>query len=429
MSGILVGVITVLLAAGSPARRAAKVSPVTAVSGNAEDSKANGHIVSTRILKIETALGVHHAVSAKKNLILMTGSFALSIILFLSFLVLIDFIGYLIPQSSSTPDISITSNSAADLIDNQLLDTISSMKGVKRAYGRRSCLDIPAVIEKDNMRSSSIDMISFNEFELKCLLKDDILRKGSDLSKVFGNSKYVLATWDKNSSLEIGDKIWIDNEELEIAGLLKYDPFSSDGLTDGKVTLITSGDTFIRLTGITGYSLLMLQTAGDITETEITNISNQINGQYTFIDKRDQRTTGIYTAFVFCVYGFLTVIILVTVLNIVNSISMSVSARIKQYGAMRAVGMDEHQVTKMIVAEAFTYASIGCIIGCIIGLAVSKWLYNTLISPHFSYAVWSVPIMPLLGILLFVLAAVLAASYKPAKRIRDISVTETINEM
>ncbi len=429
MSGILVGVITVLLAAGSPARRAAKVSPVTAVSGNAEDSKANGHIVSTRILKIETALGVHHAVSAKKNLILMTGSFALSIILFLSFLVLIDFIGYLIPQSSSTPDISIMSNSAADLIDNQLLDTISSMKGVKRAYGRRSCLDIPAVIEKDNMRSSSIDMISFDEFELKCLLKDDILRKGSDLSKVFGNSKYVLATWDKNSSLEIGDKIWIDNEKLEIAGLLKYDPFSSDGLTEGKVTLITSGDTFIRLTGITGYSLLMLQTAGDITETEITNISNQINGQYTFIDKRDQRTTGIYTAFVFCVYGFLTVIILVTVLNIVNSISMSVSARIKQYGAMRAVGMDEHQVTKMIVAEAFTYASIGCIIGCIIGLAVSKWLYNTLISPHFIYAVWSVPIMPLLGILLFVLAAVLAASYKPAKRIHDISVTETINEM
>ena len=34
--GILVGVITVLLAANAPAKQASKVSPVVAVSGNAE---------------------------------------------------------------------------------------------------------------------------------------------------------------------------------------------------------------------------------------------------------------------------------------------------------------------------------------------------------------------------------------------------------
>lgn len=35
--------------------------------------------------------------------------------------------------------------------------------------------------------------------------------------------------------LEIGDKIRIEEEELEIAGLLKYDVFSGDGLTNGKI--------------------------------------------------------------------------------------------------------------------------------------------------------------------------------------------------
>lgn len=39
-------------------------------------------------------------------------------------------------------------------------------------------------------------------------------------------------------------------------------------------------------------------------------------------------------------------IALVTALNIINSISMSESVRIKQYGTMRAVGMDKHQITK-----------------------------------------------------------------------------------
>lgn len=61
-------------------------------------------------------------------------------------------------------------------------------------------------------------------------------------------------------------------------------------------------------------------------------------------------------AFLLFVYGFLTIITLVTILNIMNSISMSVAARIKQYGVMGAVGMDAHQITKMIAAEAVTYA-------------------------------------------------------------------------
>ena len=60
----------------------------------------------------------------------------------------------------------------------------------------------------------------------------------------------MLAVWDK-ATLEIGDKIDVGNEELEIAVLLKYNPFSSNGPTNGEITLVTSGAVFTRLTGIT----------------------------------------------------------------------------------------------------------------------------------------------------------------------------------
>ena len=64
----------------------------------------------------------------------------------------------------------------------------------------------------------------------------------------------------------VGDTILVGNEQLTIAGLLKYDPFSGDGLTGGKITLITSGETFTRLTGITDYSLIMIQTTSGATD-------------------------------------------------------------------------------------------------------------------------------------------------------------------
>ena len=429
ISGIAVGIISVLLAAGAPARRAAKVPPAAAVSGNSENGNAGQSPVHARFVKIETAMGIHHAVSAGKNLVLMTGSFALSIILFLSFSVLIDFVGYLMPQSAAASDIDISSADGGNTVDAGLLETISGMDGVKRVYGRRSSFDISVSLNRDTELPRKADMVSFDDFDLKSLKKDGMLKRGSDLSKVYGDSRYVLATWDQDCGWEIGDTVLIGDEELEIAGLLKYDPFSSDGLTGGKITLITSGETFVRLTGIEDYSLIMVQTKENVTEEEVEALRSAAGSEYTFSDRREQSTGGTYLAFVVGVYSFLAIIALVTVLNIVNSISMSVSARIKQYGAMRAVGMDERQVRKMIAAEAFTYAFWGCAVGCGAGLPFARLLYDFLITSHFSYAVWRAPVGSLGIILLLVILSVSAAVYGPAKRIRNMSVTETISEL
>ena len=128
-------------------------------------------------------------------------------------------------------------------------------------------------------------------------------------------------------------------------------------------------------------------------------------------------------------YGFLAIIALVALLNIINSISMSVSARIKQYGAMRAVGMSVKQVTRMITAEALTYAISGCILGCVIGLIINRVMYRLLIENHFAYITWSVPVIPLLIIVFFILGAVVLSVLSPAARIRNMAITETINEL
>ena len=427
-SGIILGLTTVLIAAHAPAKCAAKVSPITAVSGNANHEKTTRCASYIRCRKIEAALGINHAITRKKNLFLMTSSFALSIILFLSFSVLVSFVNYLIPQSAATSDIDIASTDG-NSIPKELLASIRRMDGVKEVYGRRSAFDIPAKVNGDSHSLSTVDLISYDNFDLQCLKKDSALKTGSDLSKVYGDSDSVLATSDQNSTWKIGDTVQIGEKTLTIAGLLKNDPFSDNGLTNGKLTLITSDDTFVRLTGNEGYSLVLIQTTADATDRDIQTIHNYVGKAYSFQDKRNERTTGTYVAFVFCIYAFLAVIALVTVMNIINSISMSVSARTKQYGMMRAVGMDGQQMTKMIIFEALTYALLGCLSGCVFGLPINKMLYDFLIIQHFPSAVWQFPILSLGIILLFVSLATIAAVYSPTKRIRDMSVTETINEL
>lgn len=428
ISGIAMGTITVLLAARAPAKRAAKVSPIAAISGNTDNIRQIRRAVRIRIFPVEISLGVHHAVSAKKNLILMTGSFALSIILFLTFSVLLDFVGYLLPQSASAPDIEICGEEGVNCVPHELVENIKNMSGVKNIFGRRSAFDVPAQSGREDL-PQTVDLIAFDDFDLAALKKDHVLKKGSNLSKVYGDNGCVLAICDPDTSLDIGDTITVKGESLTISGMLKYDPFSTDGLSHGRVSLIASGETFVRLTGIFDYSLVMIQTSADITDDDVAAIRNLLKEGIDLMDRRDQSTSGTYIAFVLCVYGFLAIIAMVAVLNIMNSISMSVSARSRQYGAMRAVGMDGCQITQMIAAEAVTYALFGCIIGCIFGLTIGKVLFNILIRDHFAYAIWTLPVSRLLIVGLFVVTATSAAIYAPSKRMRDMAVTETINEL
>lgn len=68
------------------------------------------------------------------------------------------------------------------------------------------------------------------------------------------------------------------------------------------------------------------------------------------VRERNSQEAATYLASRIVVYGFLAIIGLISLFNIVNSISMSVSARTKQYGVMRAIGMDGSQLTRMVAA-------------------------------------------------------------------------------
>src|SRR5699024_7822914 len=112
---------------------------------------------------------------------------------------------HLMPQSAAASDIDISSSDGTNTIDSDMAQMLTNMEGVKQVYGRRSSFNVAAGLEGDTTLSSTVDLVSFDDFDLKALRKDGTLRRGSDLSKVYGDSGYALATWDRKSPWDIGD--------------------------------------------------------------------------------------------------------------------------------------------------------------------------------------------------------------------------------
>ena len=111
---------------------------------------------NTSFFKIETAMGVHHAKSNKKNYVLMTGAFAICIVLFLTFSTLVNFMQNAFMPSEWTPELSIVSETNTCSIDSVLLENIKQNENVKRAYGRMFAYDVPVNIDGSNHKANVI---------------------------------------------------------------------------------------------------------------------------------------------------------------------------------------------------------------------------------------------------------------------------------
>lgn len=420
ISGAVVGIVTVLLAAQSPAKRAAKVSPMRAVSGNTENTSAVRHAARTGVGKIDCSLGIHHAVASKKNWCLLTASFALCIILFLSFSVVMDMARLLLPSLNVTSaDMVLTAYSNEMILDRDLVDEINEINGVANAYGSSYMSNIPATSSRSGI--DHINIVSYDDTLLD-YAKGNIAQ--GTLDEVYGDSNKVATVFNKNNSLKVGDTIQIAGTEVEISCAL------SQGLFGDDLIVICSQETFDRLMGFQKFGLIGVQLGKDATQETVAQIRSFENDDVIVADQRESNRTNntTYWASRIVCYGFLAIIAIITLFNIINSISMSVSARTKQYGAMRAVGMDNRQLTRMISAEAFTYAVSGLILGCGIGIPLSRFLYTVMITHHFGVA-WHLPIGLLAVIIAFVLASAVIAVHAPAERIRNMAITATINEL
>ena len=416
--GVLVGTITVILAAAAPAKRAAAVSPIAAVSGSGDGQNAG--MAKLGKAPVPIALGFHHVFAKKKNLLLMTASFALSIILFLTFSVMITWIeNALTTNKPYSPDISLYYSDYSAGLGSDLADDLRGIAGVKHVYGRMHRLTEVENCEKAN----KIDLISYDEIQF-AWARADLLH--GDIDAAANETGKVIIAFEKGTAFELGDTMDVNGKTLTVAALLSDSPFSAGS----NPTVICSEETFSEIFGACNYSVIDLQLKKGYGDETVADIRSIVDDKVILSDRREgnTETNSTYLAFSVLVYGFLAMVAMITVFHIINSISMSVIARQRQYGMMRAIGMDSSQLRQMITAESLGYGISGCLVGCAAGLPLHAWFYRATISNYWGIA-WQIPWPQLLIIIGVVLCSAFVAARGPVRRIMSRPVTEAVGSL
>ena len=418
-AGVVVGVVTVLLAAQAPAKRAAEVPPVAAASGS-EQAAVVHHAANLGSGRTETALGIYHATASKKNWFLITASFALSIVLALGFIVILQFASLLLPSLAPwQADVIYTGYDNERVLPDTMAQQLRRMPGVARVWGCTGLVHVPASSDRNNVEQ--VTFCSYDDFMLES--SKSMVVKGR-MAKNSGADNEVMTMYNKTNPIRVGDTITVNGVPLTVVGAFSQGIFSDD------VTIIAPETLFRRVAGEQNYNMIGVQldrTASDETVLALAAFSSD---QIVVQDLREsnRQDRGTYYAARIVLYGFLAIIGGISLLNIVNSISMSVSARMKQYGILRAIGMDDAQLKRMVSAEAGTYAVSGLVVGIALGLVLNRKLYILLITHYFG-AAWQVPWGCLAVIVVVVLAAVVLAVYTPVRRILMQPITATISEL
>ena len=418
-AGVVVGVVTVLLAAQAPAKRAAEVPPVAAASGS-EQAAVVHHAANLGSGRTETALGIYHATASKKNWFLITASFALSIVLALGFIVILQFASLLLPSLAPwQADVIYTGYDNERVLPDTMAQQLRRMPGVARVWGCTGLVHVPASSDRNNVEQ--VTFCSYDDFMLES--SKSMVVKGR-MAKNSGADNEVMTMYNKTNPIRVGDTITVNGVPLTVVGAF------SQGIFPDDVTLIAPETLFRRVAGEQNYNMIGVQldrTASDETVLALAAFSSD---QIVVQDLREsnRQDRGTYYAARIVLYGFLAIIGGISLLNIVNSISMSVSARMKQYGILRAIGMDDAQLRCMVSAEAGTYAVSGLVVGIALGLVLNRMLYTRLITHYFG-AAWQVPWGCLAVIVVVVLAAVVLAVYNPVRRILMQPITATISEL
>ncbi|WP_326827534.1 ABC transporter permease [Streptomyces sp. NBC_01751] len=140
------------------------------------------------------------------------------------------------------------------------------------------------------------------------------------------------------------------------------------------------------------------------------------NPAMSVMDRQDIRDMfgGFISTALNIMYGLLAMALIIAVLGVVNTLAMSVFERQQEIGMLRAIGLDRRKVKRMIRLEAVVISVFGAVIGVALGMFLGWAIGRTLASAIPGYAL----VIPWDRIAVFLVLAALVgvlASLWPAR--------------
>ncbi|MBO3442947.1 ABC transporter permease [Clostridium sp. CCUG 7971] len=477
LSAIVV-LITIFISAILPAINAAKVSPLDAIKNTSEYKigKVKNSKLIKLIFKTEGVLAYKNLRRNKKKFRITLFSLIISVVIF------VTFSGYMkimmkadsIRLGQMTYDILIESNDSPNKIDNDIIDEIKNIKGIKdfSVIPRWNYGDITLNINEKNINNDNKGLVESMYSKVKKsndyvyeFINSEIISPGDT---AISNLKLKQGSFDKESAIAENGVILLNTSYQESKGKkselnltnykvgdtikgyrLYYNEEAQEEIKEEfevKIMAITddlvTGRNEYKSTGLDlitydevskniGYepkkNAIFIESDGvKNTKDAIKEIAKKY--RYSVQDSTEEalKMKQNYMAMQIFVYGFVSVISLVSITNIVNTISTNINLRKRELAIISSIGVTPQGFNKMIYLESFLYGTLSLIYGIPIGIGLITIMNNT-ISEVIEFNL----ILPWEAIGICIIATFIItfiASYIPMKKINKENIIENIRQ-
>ena len=122
--------------------------------------------------------------------------------------------------------------------------------------------------------------------------------------------------------------------------------------------------------------------------------------------------------------GIALILALIGILNYVNTVTGNIQSRQRELAVLESVGMSDRQRNRLLVAEGLLYAAGSFLITATAGLGVTYVIFQSM---NYMQAPFAVPVVPVAGMVLFILAVCVGIPViAGARMIRKGSVMERV---
>lgn len=469
---ILVSIFTIFISAFIPARKASKITPIDAIRQRQEikvkPKKLKAPKYIKKIFGYEGELAYKNLKRNGKKSRLITVSIALSIVLFIS---CNYFCSMFIQASGYEKTIPYQIYAIISLEHKkELEDALDKMQNVDKYYvdmvnsnyslGKKGNLKDTDIKNLSHYNSSyaklfengsvtmaihyiddsefnklcqnnDIDYNSFYGKNVKCLLLNNLTHK-QDTSKVFNNSIIGQHIAERDEFVNEGD----EPLDFEVGGLVKYDknslpcsfvPANVVGVFVPYSQYVNVIEKGLEPNDVKLAMCIETDEHKEVAENLTTLLNeNDFGGNYVLdnVDALETMNTVIFIIQVF-VYGFITLISLITIANIINTISANIALRRKEFAMLKSVGTTPKGFSKMVSLESVFYALKAVIFGVpisvLISVVLNKMLGESSIPYHFDIKLY-------LSVVIIVFVLISITMIYSVRKLKDDNIIEALKE-
>ena len=398
---ILLGIITIYLSALKSARKASKISPIDSIRNSAnlklKSKKLKTPKLINKIFGVGGEISYKNIKRNKKSYRTTIISLTISVLVFIALTYFMNAFMSEIKQEVNATEYNINyyikNNEEKNIINkiNQTvkLDNIKNYSIIRTTNGT---FNNPKYnIEQENI-NDNIYIVSIGEEAYKKYLKslnlnyDDVKDKGilvDEIKYSVNKNDKIVNKQDRLYKYNKGDivsmNLYIESNEtninLSVGAISDVRPFGLQKNTE-EVYFVVSDEYYDKINGGSQYyNVYFDSTNASKLQDDIDKI---LKDERYSVDNKEENVRIMRNLILLIgifLYGFITVITLISVTNIFNTITTSMELRKPEFAMLKSVGMTSKEFNRMIRLESIFVCIKSLIFGIPIGLAISYVIY------------------------------------------------------